>query len=121
MCEKMGLVELIDCKLGNQDNRIVTTGNAIKAMMMNIVSGRKPLYRLERFYENTDTEKLFGQDVAPEHLTDDTMARVLDDLYDIGPKKIMTELAMLRPLLKTYMVSIRGVRRMKNCFQIKRG
>ncbi|MCG8502424.1 MAG: DUF4277 domain-containing protein [Firmicutes bacterium] len=67
----------------------------MKAMMMNIVSGQKPLYRLERFYENTDTEKLFGQDVAPEHLTDDTMARVLDDLYDIGPKKIMTELAML--------------------------
>jgi hypothetical protein len=37
MCEKTGLIELIDCKVGKQGNRIVSSGNAIKAMMMKLI------------------------------------------------------------------------------------
>ena len=107
MCEKTGLIELIDCKVGKQGNRIVSSGNAIKAMMMNIVSGRKPLYRLESFYEKADTEKLFGEGVTPEHLNDDTMARALDDLYEVGAKKVMTELAML--IIKRFDIPVTSI------------
>lgn len=94
ICEKIKLTNIVDNKLDEQDEKKVSTGNAIKAIVMNIIAGRKPLYKLTRFYENTDTEKLFGEGIMPEHLTDDTMARALDDLYNIGDKKVMTEVAM---------------------------
>ena len=59
--EKVGLSDLIDEKLGNQDGRIVSTGKAIMAIVMNTIIQRRPLYKLERFYEKTNTEKLFGE------------------------------------------------------------
>lgn len=40
-----------------QNERILTTGNAVKAIAMNIVAGREPAYRMEEFYKYTDTEK----------------------------------------------------------------
>ena len=94
ICDKIGLAELIDEKLDSQDDRILSTGKAVMAIVMNTIAERRPLYKLQRFYEKTDTEKLFGEGVQAEHLHDDVMARALDELYEIGPKKIMTEAAM---------------------------
>ena len=95
MCDKVGLKDRIDSQIQNdQNNRIVSTGTAIKALVMNIVAKRKALYKLNEFYEQTDTQKLFNEGIRPCNLTDDVMARALDELYEIGPKKIMTETAM---------------------------
>lgn len=95
MCDKVGLKNRIDSQIQNdQNNRIVSTGTAIKALVMNIVAKRKALYKLNEFYELTDTQKLFNEGIRPCNLTDDVMARALDELYEIGPKKIMTETAM---------------------------
>lgn len=68
ICDKIGLSELIDEKLGNQDDRTVSTGKAIMAIVLNTITQRRPLYKLERFYEKTDTEKLFGEGVEARHL-----------------------------------------------------
>jgi transposase len=94
ICEKIKLTEIIDNKSDKTDEKKVSTGKAVKAIVMNIIAGRKPLYKLASFYENTDTDKLFGEGILPENLTDDTMANALDDVYKIGAKKIMTETAM---------------------------
>jgi len=94
ICEKINLTKIIDSKIDVSDERRVSTGNAVKSIVMNIIAGRKPLYKLTRFYEKTDTEKLFGQGIMPNHLNDDVMARALDEVYEIGAKKVMTEVAM---------------------------
>ncbi len=95
MCDKVGLKDRIDAQIeSEQNNRIVSTGTAIKSLVMNIVAKRKALYKLNEFYELTDTQKLFNEGIRPCNLTDDVMARALDELYEIGPKKIMTETAM---------------------------
>lgn len=94
ICEKINLNKIIDTKIDILDERKVSTGNAVKAIVMNIIAGRKPLYKLERFYENKDTEKLFGEGIKAKHLNDDIMARALDEVYKIGAKKVMTETAM---------------------------
>lgn len=95
ICEKIRLAENIDDNIdSDQSNRIVSTGVAVKAMVMNIVAKRRALYKLDEFYDVTDTEKLFGEGIHAHNLTDDVMARALDELYEMGPKRIMTETAM---------------------------
>jgi transposase len=108
ICDKINLVNIIDGHIDNdQDNRIISTGKAIKAMVMNIVANRKALYKLTRFYDNTDTQKMFGNDINPEHFTDDVMARALDELYEIGPGKVMTEAAM--SIIKIYNIPVSSI------------
>ena len=76
ICDKIGLDDRIDDQVDNdQSNRIVSSGTAIKALVMNIVAKRKALYKLSEFYDQTDTEKLFGEGIKPCNLTDDVMAR----------------------------------------------
>jgi len=42
ICDKINLVNIIDGHIANdQDNRIISTGKAIKAMMMNIVAKKR--------------------------------------------------------------------------------
>ncbi len=94
ICEKVNLTKIIDTKIDISGERKVSTGNAVKAIVMNIIAGRKPLYKLTRFYESRDTEKLFGEGIMPKHLNDDMLARALDEVYEIGAKKVMTETAM---------------------------
>lgn len=108
MCDKVGLADRIDTQIKNdQNNRIISTGTAIKALAMNIVAKRRALYKLNEFYEKTDTEKLFGEGVQPSNMTDDVMARALDELYEIGPKKIMTETAMAS--INEYNIPVTGI------------
>lgn len=95
MCDKVGLKDRIDAQIeSDQSNRIVSTGTDIKALVMNVVAKRKALYKLNEFYKQTDTEKLFNEGIQSCNLTDDVMARALDELYEIGPKNIMIETAM---------------------------
>jgi transposase len=95
ICDTIGLADRIDNHVGkDQSERIVSTGTAIKALVMNIVARRRALYKLTRFYGQTDTEKLFGEGVHPENLTDDVMARSLDELFEIGAKMVLTESCM---------------------------
>lgn len=96
ICNKIGLQENIDEQVesSKKDNCIVSTGQAVKSLVMNIIVDRKPFYRIQEFYKNKDVEKLFGEGTKVEHLTDDLYARTLDDIYEIGPKKILTETAM---------------------------
>lgn len=108
ICDRIGLVEIIDEHTGTtQNERILSTGNAVKAIAMNIVAGREPAYRLEEFYKYTDTEKMFGAGIKAEHITDDTIARALDEMYETGPKKVMTEAAM--SIIKKYNIPVKSI------------
>ena len=95
LCDKIGITKYIDDKCGNYKNNKVSTGNSIKAMIMNIITRRKPLYKLKEAYAMVDTDRLFGEGIKSENLNDDTLGRALDELYELGPKKVFTELAML--------------------------
>lgn len=108
ICDKIQLSEIIDSNVGEErSGTIVSTGKAVKAMVMNIVSGRKPAYRLKEFYKATDTEKMFGEGISPEHMTDDTIARALDDVFESGAKKIMTETAM--SIINKYKIPVKSI------------
>ena len=90
--DKIGLVEMI--------NQVVPTdmeidsGTVVLGLILDTVSGRSPLYRLEDFFAHYDTALLLGKVVAPEAFNDDTVGRVLDRLYDTGTMKVFTACAV---------------------------
>ena len=88
---KLGIVEvinrLIPCKMAE------SPGTVFLGMIMDTLSGRSPLYRLDEFFENQDTELLLGKKVRPEAFGDYNVARVLDKAYEIGSMKIFAELS----------------------------
>jgi transposase len=62
--------------------------------VLDTLSGRSPLYRLEEFFAAQDTELLLGKAVPASAFNDDAVGRVLDRLYDFGTMKLFTACAV---------------------------
>src|SRR5712691_7857258 len=90
--DKIGLVEVINQLVPTE--MAVDPGTIVLGMILDTLSGRSPLYRLEEFFAHQDTALLLGKAVAPEALNDDTVGRVLDRLYEIGTMKLFTACAV---------------------------
>jgi len=89
--KKIKLVETLDAMVDSQMN--LSPGIALLAMILDTLSGRTPLYRLEEFFQEKDTELILGYDVKPELFCDYNVGRVLDKLYDTGTQKIFSQIA----------------------------
>jgi len=90
--DKIGLVEVINQVVPTEMD--VDPGTIVLGMILDTLSGRSPLYRLEKFFTHQDTALLLGKAVAPEVFNDDTVGRVLERLYDVGTMKIFTACAV---------------------------
>jgi len=90
--DKIGLVEVINQVVPTEMD--VDPGTIVLGMILDTLSGRSPLYRLEEFFTHQDTALLLGKAVAPEVFNDDTVGRVLERLYDVGTRKIFTACAV---------------------------
>ena len=90
--DKIRLVEVINQVVPTE--MAIDPGTIVLGMILDTLSGRSPLYRLEEFFAHQDTALLLGQAVAPEAFDDDTVGRVLDRLYDTGTMKVFTACAV---------------------------
>ena len=90
--DKIGLVEVINKLVPTE--MAIDPGTVVLGMILDTLSGRSPLYRLEEFFAHQDTALLLGQAIAPEALNDDTAGRVLERLYDTGTMKVFTACAV---------------------------
>jgi len=89
--KKIQLVETIDTMVQNQMQ--VGAGMTVLAMVLDTLSGRNPLYRLQSFFEDKDTELLLGEAVDPGAFADHNVSRVLDSLYDTGTGRLFSQIA----------------------------
>jgi len=90
--DQLGLVSLINHYVPTE--MAVDAGTVVLALVLDTLSGRSPLYRLEEFFAQQDTELLLGKVVSPQALNDDTVGRVLDRLYDFGTMRLFTACAV---------------------------
>jgi transposase len=90
--DQLGLVSLINHYVPTEMG--VDAGTVVLAMVLDTLSGRSPLYRLEEFFAQQDPELLLGKAVPPQALNDDTAGRVLDRLYDFGTMRLFTACAV---------------------------
>jgi transposase len=90
--DQLGLVSLLNHYVPTEME--VDAGTVVLALVLDTLSGRSPLYRLEEFFAQQDTELLLGKAVPPHALNDDTAGRVLDRLYDFGTMRLFTACAV---------------------------
>jgi transposase len=91
-CRKIGIDQIIDRLIPSQMD--LAAGTVVVGMILDTLSGRTPLYRLHEFFEDRDTELLFGEEISPAAFNDDAVGRVLDRLHDGGTMKIFTEVSL---------------------------
>jgi len=89
--KKIDLVETIDAMVNNQMQ--VSAGMTVLAMVLDTLSGRNPLYRLQSFFEDKDTELLLGEALDTSAFADHNVSRVLDSLYDTGTGRLFSQIA----------------------------
>ena len=72
----------------------VDLGSVVKLMVLDTLSGRSPLYRLERFASQVDTRLLLGKELAPSSFNDTTLGRALDAIYAAGTEQLFSQVAL---------------------------
>jgi transposase len=89
--DRIGMVEVINqlvpCQM-EEEPGIIFSG-----LILDTLSGRTPLYRLDEFFRHQDLELLLGRKVKPESFADYNVARLFDKVYQIGTMKIFTAIA----------------------------
>ncbi len=88
---KLGVTETINQLIPSQMD--VEPGQIFLGLILDTLSGRTPLYRLENFFEQQDTELLLSKDVSSACFADHNVARVMDKAYEVGSMKIFSEFA----------------------------
>ena len=89
-CRQLGLVELINKMVPTKMN--ISPGHIVQAMVLDTLSGRSPLYRLEEFLVEQDIQLLIGDGFDVHDFNDTNLGRSLDAVFKAGPSKIITEL-----------------------------
>src|SRR5918996_5568544 len=90
--DQLGLIGLINHYVPTEMD--VDAGTVVLGLVLDTLSGRSPLYRVEEFFAHQDTERLLGQAIPSHAFNDDAVGRVLDRLYDMGTMKIFTACAV---------------------------
>jgi transposase len=91
---EIGLVEEVDYKLGTHSQQRLSSGQVLKAMILNglgFVSA--PMYLFEEFFMGKATGHLLGEGIEPSHLNDDRLGRVLDKLYEADLSELFVSIA----------------------------
>ncbi len=103
LIDEIGIVEIINEKLGKDSREKISSGQVVKALILNglgMVS--RPLYLFSQFFADKATEKLLGTGIKSEYLNDDKIGRVMDELYQLGLTNLFTELALV--VLKKFQI-----------------
>jgi transposase len=93
--DEMELVEQVDEMLGVHCQSVLTTGQVLKAMILNGLGFLSaPLYLFSQFFEGKAVAHLLGDGVEASQLNDDRLGRALDDCYEYGVTQLFTTLAL---------------------------
>jgi len=90
--KKIGVAEEVDRLCAMEGD--VRPGVVVSAMILDTLSGRSPLYRLERFCSAMDTELLLREKVDAAKFNDDALGRVLLRIYEVGTGLFLTAVCL---------------------------
>jgi len=95
MIDELGIVETIDNAIKQDKNeRKVTIGEAVKAMLLNGLGfANRQLYLVPEFFENKPLDLLIKEGIEPNNLNDTVLGRALDSLYDYGVTALFSQIS----------------------------
>ncbi len=104
LIDEIGIVEIINDKLGMDSREKIASGTLVKAILINglgFVS--KPLYLFSQFFDDKAIKILLGEDVESDYLNDDKIGRVMDNLYKHGLNNLFIEVVL--SVIKKFKIS----------------
>ncbi len=93
--DDIGIEKIINQEIGVEDGEIVTSGQIVKAIILNglgFVS--RPLYLFPQFFLDKPVEHLIGKGILAEHLNEYKIGRVMDLLYAKGLSNLFLLIAL---------------------------
>ena len=90
-CRKIGLADTVNSAVPTE--MAVDVGTVVKLMVLDTLSGRSPLYRLERFARSVDRSLLLGKNIPAQAFNDTTLGRAMDAIYAVGTEKLFSQVA----------------------------
>lgn len=104
LIDEIGIVEIINSRLGIDVREKLSAGILTKAIIINglgFVS--RPLYLFSQFFEDKGIETLLGAGIKADYINEDKIGRVMDKLYKYGLNKIFME--MVLSVIKKFQIS----------------
>ena len=93
--DELELVKLLDELFPPHRDNLITTGQVVKAMILNCLGFLSaPLYLFGQFFESKPVAHLLGEGIEASHLNDDRLGRVLDQLWKFGLSSLFVRIAM---------------------------
>ena len=93
--DELGLVELTNEILPPHQQNCVSSGQVVKAMLLNCFGFLSaPLYLFSEFFDSKPVEHLLGPGIQAAYLNDDRLGRVLDGLSQCGTTMFFLKAAM---------------------------
>ncbi len=102
---KLGIVDEVNRLCPTMSD--LSAGQVVKALILDTLSGRSPLYKIEQSFVHQDMELLFGEDISPSKFNDDAVGRCMDALFDAGTGMILT--AVVLSAFKQYNLDTQNV------------
>ena len=92
--KELRIIELINDKIPKDEREVISTGEAVAAMIMNGLGfSDRPLTLTPQFFQNKALSRLFGKEVMAEHFNRFKLGRALDDCHRYGCDCLFGELA----------------------------
>jgi transposase len=89
---ELGIVEEVDRVCGRKNG--VSCGQVVLALILDTLSGRSPLFRLQESFESQDLELLLGPGIGLGSLNDDAVGRVLDRVHQVRTGKVLSAVSL---------------------------
>jgi len=91
----LGLIEMIDARLGRDDQEDITTGEATAGMILNGLGfSDRPMSLTPQFFANKPVGLLFRDGVSAEHFNRFKLGRSLDKAFSYGCDTLFSEVAL---------------------------
>jgi len=94
-CREIKLRDIIDEMVTWDPKQCrLSPGTLIEALIINVLTARKPLYRVEEFYREMNLNVLFGEGITADAFNDDALGRALTKLAKAHPNRVYLALAL---------------------------
>src|SRR6266699_3425877 len=91
----LGIVEMVDARLGLHDQEEITAGEAVAGMILNGLGfSDRPLSLTPQFFANKPVALLFREGVSAEHFNRFKLGRSLDKGFAYGCDTLLSEVAL---------------------------
>ena len=92
--DQLGIMDVLDAHLPRHPLAKASDAECVAVMILNIMSGRVGLWRMDQRFEHVDIELLLGDGVEAGWFHDNRLGRALDHIDEAGTDTLLTDIVL---------------------------